>query len=59
MFNILLDHPGLGLRVFVEDKLIDVSEIPEEFNSSALIQGCGFDEPHVLSAMLDWHSFFV
>jgi hypothetical protein len=37
MLNILLDHPGLGLRILLENEFVDVSQISEELNASALV----------------------
>ena len=59
MLNVFLDHPTFGLRVFGEDKFVDVPQVPKQFNASALVQRSGFDEPHVLLAVLNRHSLFV
>ena len=59
MLNVFLDHPTFGLWVFGEDKFVDVPQVPKQFNASALVQRSGFDEPHVLLAVLDGHTLFV
>lgn len=37
VFHILLHHPRLGLRIFLENELIDVSQIAKKFDSFALV----------------------
>lgn len=59
MFNILLDHPRLGLWILLEDELIDVSQISKKLDSTTLVKRCRFYKPHVLLAVLDWYSLFI
>ena len=42
MFNILLDHPRLGLWILLEDELIDVSQISKKLDAATLVKRCRF-----------------
>ena len=37
MLHVLLHHPGLGLRVSVENVLVHVAQVSEQLDSSALV----------------------
>ena len=59
VFNVFLNDPRLCLRVLVEDKLVYISQIPEQLDTSTLVQRSRLDQPHVLSTVLDWDPFLV
>ena len=40
-------------------ELMDVFHVSENFDAATLVQRCWLHEPHILSAVLNWHSFFV
>ena len=52
VFNVLLHDPGFRLRILVEDKLVDVTQVSEDFNTAPLVKRCWLDKPHVLLAVL-------
>ena len=59
VLNIFLNDPALRLRILCKDELIDITQVPEEFDSFPLIQRSWLDEPHVLLTVLDWDSLLI
>ena len=59
VLNIFLNDPALRLRILCKDELIDIAQVPEEFDSFPLIQRSWLDEPHVLLTVLDWDAFLI
>ena len=59
MLDVLLNDPALRLGILREDELIDISQVSEQFNATALVQRGRLDEPHVLLAVLDGHALLV
>lgn len=56
---VLLHHPVLRLRVLVEDELVNVTQISEDFYAATLVKRGRLDQPHVLRAMLERHALLV
>lgn len=42
-----------------EYELLDILDVSEDLNSLALVESCGFDQPDVILAMLEWESLFL
>ena len=59
VLDVLLYDPRLCLRIFLENKVVDVSKISEKLDAFALIHRGWLDKPHVLRTMLHWHALFV
>ena len=59
MLDIFLNDPAFRLRVFREDEFIDVPQVSKQFNAAALVQRSGFDQPHVLLAVLDRDALLI
>lgn len=53
--DVLLNDPELVL--LYADHVGDVFHVLQHFNAAALVQRGWFDDPHVLLAVLEWHSF--
>jgi len=45
--------------MLIEDKLVDITQVSEDFYSTALIKRGWLDEPHVIFTMLYRHTFFL
>ncbi len=58
MLDVFLHDPGSCLRVLIEDKVIDVPQVPKNLDASALIKRRRLHKPHVLPAVLQWDTFF-
>ena len=57
VLHVLLDHPRSRLQVFVVNEVLNVTQIVENLDSSALVERGRFDEPHILSTVLRRHPF--
>ena len=56
LLDVLLHNPEGLLLVLLENELGYVAQLRENFDAPALIQRCRLNDPHILLAVLHWHS---